>query len=120
VKTANGYQAVSHSGNNVQSLSAVAAAQLAVSHGAGEVLVNSIDCDGRMEGYDLDLVEAISASVDVPVVAAGGCGSSLDCVNAVNAGASAVAAGSIFYWVGESIITLKETMANNNIEVRLI
>ena len=120
VKTDAGYSAVSDSGTNIQSLSAITAAQLAVNHGAGEILVNSIDCDGRMKGYDLDLIEAISGSVDVPVVAAGGCGCSQDCVKAVDAGASAVAAGSIFYWVGESIITLKETMSDNNIEVRLI
>ena len=73
-----------------------------------------------MKGYDLELVQLISDNVDVPVVVAGGCGGKEDCVSVINAGASAVAAGSIFYWIGESIITIKKYMNINGISVRII
>ena len=66
--------------------------------GAGEILITSIDRDGTMEGYDLDLVAAICSSVSIPVIASGGAGSYADMVNAVRAGASAVAAASIFHF----------------------
>lgn len=67
--------------------------------GAGELFVNSIDNDGMMAGYDLDMIEKISQTVNIPVIACGGAGSLQDCRKAVDAGASAVAAGSLFvYW----------------------
>lgn len=64
--------------------------------GAGEIIINSIDCDGTMNGYDIPLIEAISKEVRIPVVALGGAGSINDLIKAKNAGASAVAAGSLF------------------------
>ena len=67
--------------------------------GVGEIFVNSIDRDGMMMGYDLKLISEVSNAVNVPVVVCGGAGSLKDCAEAVNAGASAVAAGSLFvYW----------------------
>ena len=56
----------------------------------------------------------------VPVIVAGGCGSNADVVSAVKEGASAIAAGSIFFWIGESIISMKKYMLNNGISVRII
>ncbi len=64
--------------------------------GAGELLLNSIDRDGTFEGYDLELIEAVSKSVSIPIVASGGASEIEDFKKAVNAGASAVAAGSLF------------------------
>ena len=78
----------------------VSVAEALVAEGAGEVLVNSIDRDGTMTGYDLELVRAVAAAVPVPVVAAGGAGSTADFGAAVEAGASAVAAGSLFVFHG--------------------
>ncbi len=121
VKCINGsYMAVKNSGTKITEYRAIDAAILAVEKGAGEIIVNSIDRDGVMKGYDLELISSISAAVNVPVIAAGGCGSKEDCVLAIEAGASAVSAGSIFHWVGESIISLKEYMKNKGIEVRLL
>jgi cyclase len=114
------YMPVSHSGSKINDITALKAAQNAIVAGAGEIIVNSIDLDGTMEGYDLELVELIASNVNVPVVAAGGCGGKEDSVLAVKKGASAIAAGSIFYWVGESIITIKEYMNINGITVRTI
>lgn len=64
--------------------------------GAGELIVNSIERDGTFSGYDTDLIEAVSSAVNVPVVALGGASSVDDFVKAVQHGASAVAAGSLF------------------------
>lgn len=67
--------------------------------GAGELFVNSIDHDGMMNGYDLELIKMISNAVSVPVVVCGGAHTLEDCSAAIKAGASAVAAGSMFvYW----------------------
>jgi cyclase len=69
-------------------------------HGAGEILLTAIDRDGTMQGYDLELIRQFSAAVSIPVVAAGGAGGLEDCLRAVENGASAVAAGSLFVYYG--------------------
>jgi cyclase len=70
--------------------------------GAGEIFVNSIDRDGTMEGYDIDLIKAVSNSVDIPVIACGGAGKMKDFSDAFRlGGASAVAAGSFFVFHGK-------------------
>jgi cyclase len=70
--------------------------------GAGEVLINSIDRDGIMEGYDLELIKNVSAAIRIPIIACGGAGSLNDFSLAVKqGGASAVAAGSFFVFHGK-------------------
>lgn len=71
-----------------------------VDRGAGEILVNSIDRDGLMRGYDLQLITEVSRAVTVPVVACGGAASLRDLAAAISAGASAAAAGSMFVFKG--------------------
>lgn len=68
--------------------------------GAGEIVVQSVDLDGSMGGYDLDLVGELAAAVDIPVVALGGAGSVDDLGAAVSKGAAAVGAGSMFVYQG--------------------
>ena len=68
--------------------------------GAGEILLNSIDRDGTMSGYDLDLIQAVAQAVTVPVVAVGGAGTLQHFREAVDKGASAVSAGSMFVFHG--------------------
>jgi cyclase len=68
--------------------------------GVGEIILQSIDKEGTMKGYDLDLIKLVSHHVDVPVVASGGAGSLQDFSSAVQAGASAVSAGSLFVFKG--------------------
>jgi cyclase len=71
--------------------------------GVGEVLLTSIDQDGMMSGYDLDLLKRVSSAVRVPVIASGGAGSITDLVQAVQfGGASAVSAGSLFVYQGRN------------------
>jgi cyclase len=73
-----------------------------VAAGAGEILLNSVDRDGTMSGYDLDLIRAVTRSVDVPVVACGGAGTVEHLRQAVHdANASAVSAGSMFVFHGK-------------------
>lgn len=66
------------------------------SRGAGEIFLNSIDRDGTYSGYDTDMIGKVHKAVSIPIIACGGAGSLQDFKNAVNAGASAVAAGSMF------------------------
>ena len=70
--------------------------------GAGEIFLNSIDRDGTMEGYDLNLIKMVSRAVNMPVIASGGAGKTEDFKNAVEAGASAVSAGSMFVFYGRN------------------
>lgn len=74
-------------------------AQLMEEKGAGELIIQSIDHDGTMEGYDVDLIRSISDSVSIPVVALGGAGKAKDLIEAYQRGhASALAAGSLFVY----------------------
>lgn len=68
--------------------------------GAGEIIINSIDLDGTQNGYDLKLIKSVSEKINVPVIACGGAGTLSDFVDAINSGASAVAAGSMFLFSG--------------------
>lgn len=70
-------------------------------NGAGEILLNSVDRDSSMDGYDLKLIESVSKEVNVPLIACGGAGKISDFKNALDAGASALAAGSMFVFQGK-------------------
>lgn len=96
------YEVVTHSGARRAGLDPVAWAQQVESLGAGEILVNSVDRDGTMKGYDLALLRKVTSAVRVPVVACGGAGGLADLRAAVaEGGASAVAAGSLFVFHGK-------------------
>jgi cyclase len=68
--------------------------------GAGEIFLNSIDRDGKMQGYDLELIKTVTASVDIPVIVCGGAGNLAHFSDALRSGAAAVAAGSFFVFHG--------------------
>jgi cyclase len=70
-------------------------------NGAGEILLQSVDRDGMMQGYDLDLIREVSSSVSIPVIACGGAGILRHFSDALQAGASALAAGSRFVFMGK-------------------
>ena len=94
---------------------AIRAAEL----GAGEIVVNSMDEDGRREGYDLPLNRAISASVGVPVIASGGAGGPEHMYDAlVNGRADAVLAASIFHYGEYKIADVKQYLAGRGVPVR--
>jgi len=84
----------------------------------GEILINDILRDGGMNGFDLKLLEKVRAAVTAPLIIAGGCGSKDDFRHAFDMGVDAVCAGSVFHWIGESIIGIKNHLDEYNINVR--
>lgn len=94
-------------------------ARLLSEAGAGEILLQSIDRDGLMTGYDLDLIRSVSAAVDVPVIACGGCSGPEDMLNAIKAGASACAAGALFTFTDHTPKSCSEYLAAHGIETRI-
>ncbi|MDD5570067.1 MAG: AglZ/HisF2 family acetamidino modification protein [Bacteroidales bacterium] len=90
-----------YSGTKNTGIDPVAHAKNMEMFGAGEIIINSIDKDGTMEGYDIDLIKKVSDAVSIPVIALGGAGKAGDFKTAVDEGnASAVAAGSLFVYHG--------------------
>jgi imidazole glycerol-phosphate synthase subunit HisF len=95
------HEVVTHGGTRPTGLDVRTHAVSITNLGAGEILLNSIDRDGSMAGFDLDLVRSVTSQVDIPVVACGGAGTTTDLVAAVrDGGASAAAAGSMFVFHG--------------------
>ncbi len=96
------YEVVTHNGTNKTGLNPVEFAERMAGLGAGEIVVNSVDCDGEMKGYDLDLIEHIRQSVHLPLTVLGGAGSLRDIKDLINrykiVGA---AAGSLFVFKGK-------------------
>lgn len=92
-----------------------------VDMGAGEVVVNSIDTDGVKKGFDLEMLEAVSNAVDVPVIASGGAGSAEDFVTLFKAlpKVDAGLAASIFHFGEVNIGDLKKLLKKENIPVRI-
>lgn len=90
-------------------------------NGAGELLITNIDCDGAMEGYDIDMIKRVSSVVSIPVIAAGGAGKAEHMLNALNeGGANAVAAASIFHFTEQTPAEMKAYLLENGIAVRNI
>jgi cyclase len=90
-----------------------------VERGAGEILLTSMDRDGTSDGYDLPLTAAVSAAVDVPVIASGGAGEPEHLVDALRAGADAVLCASIFHYNRHTVAEAKSHLAAAGIPVRL-
>lgn len=114
------WEVVVKGGREPTGLDAVAWAQEATRLGAGEVLLTSIDRDGTQGGFDLALLRAVGAAVDVPVVASGGAGTPADMVAALaEGGADAVLAASIFHRGIHSIGSVKRAIAAAGLPVRI-
>jgi len=90
----------------------------AESRGAGEILIQSINRDGTMQGYDLDLIKQVSEAVSIPVIASGGCSGYEDAYNAIKAGASAVAVGALFLFTDSTPKGMAEYLKEKGVEVR--
>ncbi len=92
---------------------------LATGFQAGEILLNNVDKDGTMTGYDLDLINHVSGRTRIPIICAGGASKPEDCVSAIRAGAQAVSAASIFHFTSITPRICKERMAEAGIPARL-
>src|ERR1043166_6804220 len=114
------WQVFSHGGRKATGLDAVEWTKRAVSLGAGEIVLNSIDADGTKAGFDLEITRRVSQSVGVPVVASGGAGR-LEHMAAVllEGKADAVLAASIFHSGEYTVPEVKQFLAKQNIPVRL-
>ena len=93
-----GFEVTTHGGRTGTGLDAVDWARRATRLGAGEILLNSMDADGTAAGFDLELIRAVRAAVTVPVIASGGAGEAAHFAPAVEAGADAVLAASVFHF----------------------
>jgi cyclase len=114
------WEVFSHGGRNATGLDAVAWADRAVSLGAGEIVLNSIDADGTKAGYDLPVTRRISECVGVPVVASGGAGNLQHMADVLLQGkADAVLAASIFHFGEFTVGDVKRFLADQGIPVRL-
>jgi cyclase len=98
---------------------AVAWAREGTARGAGEILLTSMDRDGTNDGYDLPLTAAVSAAVDVPVIASGGAGKLEHLVDALQAGADAVLCASIFHYNRYTVAQAKAHLAAAGVPVRI-
>lgn len=107
-----------HGGRNDTGRDAIDWCREAAQRGAGEILLTSMDADGTRDGYDLDLLRAVSAAVNVPVVASGGCGDAAHMVDALAAGADAALAASIFHDKDASVADVKSLLGEAGIPVR--
>lgn len=113
-----GWKVVIRSGTDTLEVDAIAWARDAARRGAGEILLTSWDRDGTQEGYDLDLLRAVRAAVQVPVIASGGAANAEHLVEAVEAGADAVLAASIFHDGDTTVASVKAEMAEAGVLVR--
>jgi imidazole glycerol-phosphate synthase subunit HisF len=111
-------EVVTHAGRNPRGRDAVEWAGDAVEHGAGELLVTSIDADGTRDGYDLELTGAIAAAVSVPVIASGGAGCARHLAEAFDAGAEAALIASIVHERPERLRELKRELAEDGWPIR--
>jgi imidazole glycerol-phosphate synthase subunit HisF len=119
-RSGTGWEIFTHGGRRPTGIDAVGFARQVASLGAGEILLTSMDRDGTRQGFDLDLVRAVSEAVPVPVIASGGVGSLDDLVEGVTLGrASAVLAASIFHFGEATVGEAKAHLAAAGVPVRM-
>ena len=114
------WEVFTHGGRTPTGLDCLAWVKKAVSLGAGEILLTSMDADGTKAGYDIELTRAVSEAVDVPVIASGGAGKLEHFYEVLTEGkADAVLAASVFHYGEFSVREVKEYLRSRKVEVRL-
>ncbi|MFC4605377.1 imidazole glycerol phosphate synthase subunit HisF [Rhodococcus kronopolitis] len=116
--TPSGWEVTTHGGRRGTGIDAVEWAQRGAELGVGEILLNSMDADGTKVGFDLRMIRSVRAAVHVPVIASGGAGSVEHFAPAVQAGADAVLAASVFHFGDLTIGQVKDAMRTEGIVVR--
>ena len=116
--TPSGWEVTTHGGRRGTGIDAVEWATRGEELGVGEILLNSMDADGTRAGFDLKMIAAVRAAVDVPVIASGGAGAVEHFAPAVRAGADAVLAASVFHFGTLRIGQVKDALRAENVEVR--
>jgi imidazole glycerol-phosphate synthase subunit HisF len=116
--TDSGFEVTTHGGRTSAGLDAIAWAKQAADLGAGEILLNAMDADGTREGFDVDLIRLVRAEVSIPVIASGGAGAAEHFPPAVEAGADAVLAASVFHFGTVAIAEVKDALRGAGHAVR--
>ncbi len=114
-----GFGVTTHGGRRNAGVDAIEWAKRGVDLGVGEILLNSMDADGTTGGFDLEMIAAVRAAVDVPLIASGGAGAADDFPPAVEAGADAVLAASVFHFGTLRIADVKAALAAAGHQVRV-
>jgi cyclase len=116
--TESGFEVTTHGGRKSAGLDAIEWAARAAELGAGEILLNAMDADGTQDGFDLELIRAVRREVSIPVIASGGAGSVEHFAPAVDAGADAVLAATVFHFGTLRIGDVKAGLARAGHPVR--
>jgi imidazole glycerol-phosphate synthase subunit HisF len=116
--TDSGFEVTTHGGRQSAGLDAVAWARHAAELGAGEILLNAMDADGTQDGFDLELIRLVRKEVSIPVIASGGAGRVEHFPPAVEAGADAVLAATVFHFGTLRVGEVKQTLADAGHPVR--
>jgi cyclase len=118
VSTDSGFEVTTHGGRRSAGIDAIEWAVRAAELGAGEILLNAMDADGTTDGFDLELVRKVRAEVSIPVIASGGAGAVEHFAPAVDAGADAVLAATVFHFGTLTIADVKSSLAQAGHPVR--
>ncbi len=117
-RTASGFEVTTHGGREGTDIDALAWVEQACALGVGEILLNSMDADGTRAGYDISMITAVRAVAGVPLIASGGAGALEDFAAALDAGADALLAASVFHFGIHRIGDVKSYLAKHNYPVR--
>jgi cyclase len=117
-RTDSGFEVTTHGGRQSAGLDALAWVEKACALGVGEILLNSMDADGTRAGYDIGMITAVRAVSKVPLIASGGAGSLEDFAAALDAGADALLAASVFHFGIHRIGDVKSYLTKHNYPVR--
>ncbi|WP_436698269.1 imidazole glycerol phosphate synthase subunit HisF [Nocardioides sp. BYT-33-1] len=113
-----GFEVTTHGGRRSAGLDAIAWAVRAAELGAGEILLNAMDADGTTDGFDLELIRKVRGEVSIPVIASGGAGAVEHFPPAVDAGADAVLAATVFHFGTLRIADVKSSLSAAGVPVR--
>ena len=113
-----GFEVTTHGGRQSAGLDAIVWVREASERGVGEILLNSMDADGTKDGFDLQMIEAVRSVTSVPLIASGGADKPQHFVDAVEAGADAVLAASVFHFGELSVADVKQTLRDAGHPVR--
>ena len=117
--TDSGYEVTTHGGRESAGLDALTWVENACALGVGEILLNSMDADGTRSGYDIGMISAVRAVTKVPLIASGGAGSAEDFAAALEAGANALLAASVFHFGIHRIGDIKGYLNGQGYPVRM-
>jgi cyclase len=116
--TKSGFEVTTHGGRNSSGLDALAWIEEGILRGVGEILLNSMDADGTKSGFDIEMLKAVREISKVPVIASGGAGKISDFAQAIEAGADAVLAASVFHFGEFTIADVKKDLAKHGFPIR--